>query len=465
MVFWALLSVHCLEFGELRAPEGVEFLVSVTLDESGEPASLSKLHGAEGVLYRQGASRLVLGFTRGQLIELLGEAPTEPLEVQRARPCDRRLPQPAWVLAQADDVAIPDLKLSVQQPRCEQDSCIDGQCAADVIDISVHTIHACAVRAKGDVFCWGDDASSRVGQSNWRGPFRFYEEAQPIALITDAVEVDTGFWHTCARTSQGEVHCWGYSAYGLLGPEGRTFSSLEIPQRIPLSEPARSISADHYQTCAILETGGVVCWGEEFFGATHLGGPTEFGFARVLGVEDAVQIAVGRVLSCARTAQGAVWCWGRLDPDMEAERRAIEVVPGGALQIAVGQEHACFLLADGEVQCLGSDEHGQATVPDVGMVATAISAGGNNSCLVDTEGQSWCWGSNVYAQLQEPPSESFPGLAPVAHDRLRGPPDVGLDIFCGLSPASQALCWVRGLDDRTAPEMSIKPEPERVPGL
>lgn len=462
---WALLSVHCLEFGELRAPEGVEFLVSVTLDEAGEPESLSKLHGAEGVLYRQGASRMVLGFTRDQLIDLLGEAPGEPLEVLRAQACDRRLPQPAWVHGQAEDVAIPDLKLSVQLPRCEQDACIDGQCAEDVIDISVHTIHACAVRAKGDVFCWGDDASSRVGQSNWRGPFRFYEEAQPIALITDAVEVDTGYAHTCVRTVEGEVHCWGLSLYGLLGPEGKTFGSLEIPQRIPLSEPARSVSAGDSQTCAILENGGVVCWGEEQFNNAHLGGLTEFGFAKVTGVEDAVEIAVGGILSCARTAQGAVWCWGRLDPEMDPVETAIEVVPRDALQIAVGEYHACFLLEEGQVQCLGRDDHGQATVPDVGVTATAISAGGNNTCLVDTEGQSWCWGSNVYAQLQEPPSVSFPGLAPVAHGQLRGPPDVGLDVFCGLSPASQALCWVRGLDDRTAPEMSIKPEPERVPGL
>ena len=45
-------------------------------------------------------------------------------------------------------------------------------------------------------------------------------QSAPVAVVgleNGVAEVVTGFWHTCALTTGGDVVCWGDNAYGQLG--------------------------------------------------------------------------------------------------------------------------------------------------------------------------------------------------------------------------------------------------------
>jgi len=74
---------------------------------------------------------------------------------------------------------------------------------------------------------------------------------------------------------------------------------------------AVDVDAGNNHTCAVLEDGDVVCWGDNFedqLGAEPLGG---VGVVTVPGIPAAVAVASGGAHTCAALVTGGVMCWGR----------------------------------------------------------------------------------------------------------------------------------------------------------
>ena len=81
-----------------------------------------------------------------------------------------------------------------------------------------------------------------------------------------------GEYHTCVILDTRDVKCWGYGFHGQLGYDstdnvgdggGNVMADLST---VNLSSAATAITTGGDHSCAVLEGGGVMCWGRGHFG-------------------------------------------------------------------------------------------------------------------------------------------------------------------------------------------------------
>jgi alpha-tubulin suppressor-like RCC1 family protein len=179
-----------------------------------------------------------------------------------------------------------------------------------VASVSCAYHHSCAILEDGSVMCWGRDLPAYV-----------LDEDVPLDLVPtempelgdDNRAVVTGTMHTCVLKNSGAVECLGFNAKGQLG-DGSYGDSPTPVEVIDLPVPARGITAGGYSNCALLQGGGVKCWGN----GTCLGVGSDYDFPLSSPTPLPVHglgMGVANVSSefehvCARLETGSVWCWG-----------------------------------------------------------------------------------------------------------------------------------------------------------
>lgn len=216
-----------------------------------------------------------------------------------------------------------------------------------------------------------------------------------------------GAEHACALANDGKVLCWGANKDGQLG-DGTT-TRRDAPVAVTgLPAPAVEIAAGASHTCARVADGGVWCWGSN--GRGQLGDGTLDTRTRPVRVENllaAASIAAGGHRTCARNAADHfVVCWGELteggatkNPEPVFDMPATE-------EIAVGALHACARVADGHVRCWGDNAMRQLGVQhqdDRGLPVDVhdlekvvqLSMGERHSCARTADGVALCWGGGL----------------------------------------------------------------------
>lgn len=199
--------------------------------------------------------------------------------------------------------------------------------------IEVGQSHACAVDTSGALYCWGSGDSGALGYASTAargGAVEDFRVSVPLGPITVADVVVGNGW-TCTLSSLGAVRCWGSGlpSHG----NGIVFGDNEQPTsaaNVQLGGPAIRLDGQaSYQggikahICALLEGGGVRCWGS---GGPWLGQPDldaigddEEPASKPLVPlpEPAVFVATGQLtgsgVSCAIGESGKLYCWGSAD--------------------------------------------------------------------------------------------------------------------------------------------------------
>jgi alpha-tubulin suppressor-like RCC1 family protein len=99
----------------------------------------------------------------------------------------------------------------------------------DAVQLALGGNFACALSSGGGVSCWGEDRAGQLGDGTVGGERDV--PAPVVGLPTGVVEIAAGWEHACARTTDGEVWCWGRGADGQLGDEGFDRSATPVRAR------------------------------------------------------------------------------------------------------------------------------------------------------------------------------------------------------------------------------------------
>ncbi|MGL4650285.1 MAG: RCC1 domain-containing protein [Caldilineaceae bacterium] len=142
-----------------------------------------------------------------------------------------------------------------------------------VLAIATGFGHTCAITSSHGVMCWGWDDMGQLGND---GEIR--DSAAPVAvagLAADTQLVSTGFYHTCAAMTAGTAKCWGDNSEGQLGNDKPSYEERMPAFVLDLGPTAVQIVGGSAHTCARTREGRVKCWGADSRGQLGDGGDTE----------------------------------------------------------------------------------------------------------------------------------------------------------------------------------------------
>ena len=330
---------------------------------------------------------------------------------------------------------------------------------ASVMQIALGNQHTCALLSSGGVKCWGQGVHGQLGIGS------YVDKSTPTTLTTltsSVTQIVAGAYHNCALLSSGGVKCWGDNPFGQLG-DGTTITSTTPKTISTLTAGVTQLAAGDMHTCALLSTGGVKCWGYNYFGQLGDGTtaskniPTDL-LTLTSGV---TQIAAKGDNSCALLSSGGVKCWGRGDSGQigdgattHRKTPTLSTLTSDVMQIAAGGGHTCALLSSGGVKCWGDNYFGQIgdgtgenrTTPTALSTLTSgvtqIAIGGSFTCALLSTGGIKCWGWNVSGQLGD--GTTTDSSTPTSLSTLTaGVTQIGLGgaHSCAILSSGGVKCW------------------------
>ncbi|MFN3200908.1 MAG: DapH/DapD/GlmU-related protein [Bradymonadia bacterium] len=260
----------------------------------------------------------------------------------------------------------------------------------------------CAILDNGKVKCWGYNGYGHLGQGNTTqrgdnggemGDNLAYTE---LGTGRTAVQMSAGYYHVCAVLDNGDVKCWGWNSTGQLGQgnttqrgdNGGEMGDSLATVDLGTGRTATMVAVGYQFSCALLDNGGVKCWGHNGYGQLGQGNTATRG-------DSANEMGDNLAYSDLGTGRTAT-------------------------QIVAGNHHVCALLDNGTVKCWGRNELGQAgqghtshrgdaggemgdNLPPVnlgtGRTAISLGVGFHSTCAVLDNDTLKCWGYNPYGNL------------------------------------------------------------------
>lgn len=278
--------------------------------------------------------------------------------------------------------------------------------------------NGCALSTSGGMKCWGADHRGQLGNGSGVSS----STAIQVTGLTTGVKAMAGSEEfTCALMNSGEVKCWGETFLDVnndgIDDSGNTPTTVTgIPQDIV----AISAGGGKY-ACVVSATSGVWCWGQNTSGQLADGSNVD----RLIPVQatslpsSIKSLSTGSNHSCAVINTGGVKCWGSNtfgklgDGTTNNSNTPVSVLglTGPAVSVSTGYHHSCALLVSGATQCWGWNFGGQlgdgtnndsniaVTVQGLPSTVEAVTTGSRNSCALLTNGDLKCWGDNTYGQV------------------------------------------------------------------
>jgi alpha-tubulin suppressor-like RCC1 family protein len=307
--------------------------------------------------------------------------------------------------------------------------------------------------------------------------------------------------YNCALQETGNLYCWGYNGYGILGLASPQEASS--PTLVSGVSGVTDVAAGPWHTCAVVSTGAVKCWGlngsGELGNGTSVNSPTPVTVSSINGTtSSATKVATGFVFgtgnsfSCAILTTGAVKCWGSNSSGQlgngtysssftPVSVSGIDGTTSSATALCAGQAFTCAIVTTGAttgaVMCWGLGTTGQLgnsasltqTTPvsvtgidgsSASARATSLSCESNHSCAALANGEVRCWGYNTQYQLGDLTTSAR--STPVTVSGIDGISAQATQVFtaggsngsysfssCALMTGGTVRCWGRNDSGQT----------------
>jgi alpha-tubulin suppressor-like RCC1 family protein len=251
-----------------------------------------------------------------------------------------------------------------------------------------------------------------------------------------AQSVVTGGASSCALLNDGGVACWGFRTVGA----NSAIDFAVAPERRPFG-PFDSLRMSESGACALDAAGAAFCWGVNNAGQLGTGAPGSYQPSPlpVGGGLRFASIGTGAGRNCGLTSAGVAYCWG-------------SGIDG--------------LLGDGTYGTMACGAGGSFCTPNPTPVAgghtfTALAVGDSHACGLTGDGRAICWGSNRYGQLGSTRVQcaGYPGAdpatsgywcstvpVPVSGDLRFASLSAGSAHTCGITLDGALHCWGSNLN-------------------
>jgi len=202
--------------------------------------------------------------------------------------------------------------------------------SGSIENVAVGDAFTCARSLGQNAECWG---SNRFGQLG--GGVKDNSISHATVMQTEStVQLVAGNNHVCALSNDGHIRCWGANSFGQLG-DGTTENRSSPVEVKGFDGPAQQIVASSNRTCALMATGMVYCWGAPLRCSPGYECDGLLVPARILDLNDIVDLSLGEHHACALHRDGSVACWGENDSRQVSARMPFR-------KEQVGRQKNCF---------------------------------------------------------------------------------------------------------------------------
>jgi len=307
-----------------------------------------------------------------------------------------------------------------------------------IVHFSGDHTDVCAVLDNGELWTWGVNSYGElgIGEEDIKKPIpvQAFDPANPTTgnYVTNAKRAFCAGSTHCYDDEDGKIYCSGANTYGQLGQgTGSTTKSLvflEVPGITNAIDVAIESWAITVAVCALKSTDNTVwCWGQgKAAGDLNTDTPTQWVDASSNPITGITKIRSGHHHTCGLKSDGTVWCQGVNDSGQLGDgtynnsRYTVIQVPGinDAVDLSVGREHSCVLRSNDTIYCWGSNTtdwayetdsevngqtgnldvaHNPSPVqfmPDLGPVFKSMKAFAFDTCGLLYSGEIYCMGLN-----------------------------------------------------------------------
>ncbi|GEM_PF-3114623 len=181
-----------------------------------------------------------------------------------------------------------------------------------VSDICSAANHVCAIRASDQTaLCWGRGTDGQVGNGK-TGSGNLVKVPTVVVKAPKASRIFCGYDHTCALTKAGQMWCWGRNSSSQLGNKSTNTAAEAVWSEQVGGVKQAALGTSH--TCVVDNYGKVKCWGRNEYGQIGVG-PGKGKTIKIVAIvplpKKAVAVTAGRAHTCAALVDGSAWCWGR----------------------------------------------------------------------------------------------------------------------------------------------------------
>ncbi|TXG69840.1 hypothetical protein EZV62_004775 [Acer yangbiense] len=306
----------------------------------------------------------------------------------------------------------------------------------DVQNISLGGRHAALVTKQGDVFCWGEEKSGRLGHKvNMDVSYPKLVESLNGVLVQS---VSCGEFQTCALTKSGELYTWGDNNHGVDLVGEMVSRSWWLPHKLsgPLAGVSISkVACGDWHTAIISTSGQLFTYGDGTFGVLGHGDlqsvsqPKEVASLKGLRIKSvacgpwhtAVIVEFMADRSKSNSVGGKLFTWGDGDKGRLGHADGgikllptcvVQLVDFDFVQVSCGRMLTVGLTSSGKVYTIGSAVHGQLGNPQAkdksitvvegnlrGEFVMEISSGSYHVAVLTSGGSVYTWGRNANGQL------------------------------------------------------------------